>query len=430
MLKNVVYLVVASVVLLLVVASCSGSSTAPDNALDAQLSADSDSTVFPMKAPEIPLEKGTTTHEGAHGSVYIDPEPDVFPDEGWVVDPASFTMTFGQNYDYGTAELVEEGSQWYVHYTLTDEAIAAGWMYCDAHVGIFADEPNPNKDGKPGQYPYKWDAEGDHGEFMTEVMLPLGDFMPQDFEPDFCLTIHASICMWGITGYDDLGEPIYGVVDEETGWGGPWTDEWSKRWGGWVCTTAKEYKARTFQPMDRVYNASHSYGNLAYWKVTFTPDGNYPFYPFANNGNPWPGWCTDPTGFRNGLNCRAISSYDTVLDGTYAESDHYDLISWMINERNDPTSPYYNYYYGYFQRAVWYFKYGNAGGMHLGSGGPGANYAVTHPMVAQLIADAKAYGENYVPGPGEYYAVLLIPLDADGNLQFGTSQVNIIEVDP
>ena len=68
--------------------------------------------------------------------------------------------------------------------------------------------------------------------------------------------------------------------------------------------------------------------------------------------------------------------------------------------------------------------------MHLGSGGPGANYAATHPMVAPLIADAKAYGENYVPGPGGYYAVLLIPVDGNGDLVFGTSQVNIIEVDP
>jgi hypothetical protein len=365
-------------------------------------------------------------------SLFEDPTP---ADPVW-----RWCMMFGQEYRWGGAKLVSETDAdgnvwWYMKYWLTDEALEAGWMFCDAHVDV-SDEPYGEKDGKPGKFAYKWDSEGDYDamvEWNVDCMLALGDWAPAD-GGDY-IAIHATICKghWEIA--DDGTE--YWVEDaNETGWGGycskydeaaQWDGSW-KKWGGWVYT-ASGNGLPIFEPVyDKCYGAGH-YGAESYWDIRFKTEDWYPEEWIG--GNDWPGWCTDPQGIYSGFNrswCVDIfSCYDeeTLADYPYAQSDNWEFISYMINMRNKGEAPYNknwsnNYWKDRFQDAVWYFKRGTV------------NYNPGNSDAWIFINDAITNGDNYVPGPGEFYAVILWPGLGGGMYgQYPTSfQMNIIEVDP
>ncbi|GEM_PF-2156681 len=345
-------------------------------------------------------------------SLFDDPTP---ADPVW-----RWCMMYGQHYKYGGAKLVMEtdadGNEWwYMKYWLTPEALAAGWMFCDAHV--YAGDDPPTK-GSPGKFPYKWDWEGDPDELTTTVMLPLGDWSPSD-GGDY-LAIHATICR-GHWEVDPKTGAEYWVEDaNETGWGGycskyddaaDWDGYW-KKWGGWVYTASGK-GLPVFDPvMEKCYTATH-YGPFSYWRVRFATEDWYPF----PGGNDWVGWCTDPRTMYSGRQyCVDVySSYDPTLPA-YAQSDNWEFISYMIDMRNKGAAPFdktwsNNYWKDRFQEAVWYFKYGTS------------NYSPAAGSYAwTFINDAIANGDNYVPGPGDWYAVILWPR--------GSFQMNIIEVDP
>jgi hypothetical protein len=371
-------------------------------------------------------------------SAYIDPIPDVYMD----TDLSEWCMIFDygdpvqdMDYHYADAEMVEvDTGEWYMYYTLTDAA-PDGWLFLDAAVEIrdVGDEPfDPDKDWRAGKYEFKWDFERIEANMLTEVWLPLaytdkkgkitGWWVPSD---DFDIAIHATIGIWGTTvsedtdgdGIDDYFE--YGIVDDETGWGTncskafpiPWKGYWGNRWGGWTGSIAPATPP-VFDPvMNKGYRAWH-FGPYSYWRVRFAAQDWYPF-PGSND---WVGWCTDPRTMSPGslYYVDVYSCYDPNLP-TLAQSNNWDLISYMITMRNKGESPYNvdwtnNTNKQHFQNAVWYFKYGSGGAAKPGGLG------------GTIADDAIANGENFVPGSGEYYAVILFP-------RWGF-QMNIIEVDP
>jgi len=391
------------------------------------------------KGPEIPLDK-VTNWDGSppRGSTVPDPVPDY---SGWC-------MYYGQYYKYGGAELeldpdgMDPG--WYMHYWLTLDAADDGWGFYQLHVGywITIDDNFPKKGGIPGKYQDKWEWVPVYdGTPPTDYYLPLSDYDPDTYG---YLAVHA-VVIKGEWVLNDAGTWVWNTTANETGWGGacgpgkgqsdedfdPWGDNtWDKKWGGWT-TPGSSPSLPVFTPTDWHCTGSAHYPPLAYWKIYFNPDiveANSPFVPKYWEAEPWGGWCTDPRTWGGGDSLvKLYSCYDPTLP-TYAMSDHWDLISWILNEYMDPGGSLYGYNWQYIQRAIWHFKYGNAGGLAPTSTGSGVPYTANTPGVKAVIDAALAYGENYYPGEGEWYAVILWPgVNANGETLF---QMNIIAVDP
>lgn len=340
-------------------------------------------------------------------------------DEEGAPDFAKWDIIFGQQYPLGTAEIVLDGGAYYMKYTLTQAAIDDGWRYIDAAVNLWVGEP-PDKADVPGKYPYKWSVAGyDAG--LTEVLLPIGTSIPEDFG----IAIHASL--WQPT-YDAYGT-LTGY-NNETGWGGLywatkaraegayWTGNW-KKWGGYM--TYSDTKAEVlpvFTPFDMTFSALYNYDLGSYWKLRFTtsvPGSLSPYtwdYIALGGVNYTRGWCVDPQYLANVTEtAKVYSCFDPSLPN-YAKDPDWDIISYMLDQRYGGSASNPNIYFSAsvntFQKALWYFKYGNYQVDYNGANADtriGGYDAATHA----LIDDATANGENYVPGPGDWFAGVMWP---------------------
>jgi hypothetical protein len=338
-------------------------------------------------------------------------------DEAGAPDFLVWDVIFGQHYPYGTAEVILQDGAYYMKYTLTQAAIDAGWRYIDAAVNIWTGNL-PSKADVPGQYPYKWSV-GSWDAGLTEVLLPLGTWVPT---AGFNIAIHASLRQL-IAGSDP---PAY---NNETGWGGLWwatkagkaegaywTANW-KKWGGYMTkadTLAK--KLPLFAPFDMTFHAQYTYALNSYWQLEFTtsPPGPalFPFvWDYYQGGSYTRGWCCDPQYLGNGGTdtAKIYSCYDPNLPD-YAKDPDWDVISYMIDQRYGGAAGnmYFDASVNTFQKALWYFKYGNYQVDYQGNGADsriGAYDAATWA----LIDDATIKGENYVPSPGDWFAGVLWP---------------------
>ncbi len=440
-----------------------------------------------VKAPEITLDKIPNWNgDPLRGSQYPDPIPDVysafdFPIEwqtGWDRSWGGYSdSTFdkwclifdygdpveGDNYHWMNAVMVygqfngDTEDNWYMHFTFTDDVdfpgfpasgyddASAFYGFADAAVHIDYDDRMPSQVGK---FDYKFDltsedADGkvpysDYGLIPSGLYLPLFDggkkgteiFDPAANGGVFDIAIHATVTYIDYFElFDEFGDPLvpaqfdHEYFGDDTGWG---TGCLGKDSALFTMVEDKGYKA---------WNPGTSYGINSYWKVEFMEQDWFP-WP-SPDANPFGGWCTDPSTMYNGgypntthdpYVVDVYSCYDTANLPNYAMSDHWDLISWILNERMDPDSVFYDYHYKYTQRAIWYFKYGNAGGMADTTGGAGVGITLPNTFVDALIDAAKANGENYYPGEGEYFAAILFPANSDG--ESTAFQMNIIAVDP
>ena len=176
-------------------------------------------------------------------------------------------------------------------------------------------------------------------------------------------------------------------------------------------------------PDDWVWYKAWHWGFVSYWRVYFQtpyPDGDWFVGP---DGNPWAGWCVDaPHSMYSGhaYKVKLYSCYDPDLPA-FAARDNWDMISYLITQRNKEWGIYdrdwsSNYHKQAFQDAVWYLK-------------GGGTYPPAGSLARQFADDALANGDGFIPGPGEYYAVILFPDTSTNNNQY-RAQMNIIEVDP
>jgi len=396
--------VCAAVLAALAIAGCSGSringveSAAPDN---------NDLVIKPQLGDK-----------GGSVEAFTDPTPD---DPHW-----RWCNVYGQNYEYGGAELVMDPDGmdpgWYVHYWLNEDACDDGWGFKEVHFAYWASDysVNDKKDGIPGHYPYAWTWDGQYDE-----MPPCEYYLPFDgsFDPatDTQFAIH-SVIMKGEWLQDENGGWYWNETANETGWGANcggkysdswgWDGNWNKKWGGWV-DSGTDFNFPVFDPVFDECYLGHHWGTYSYWNVNFEDEDWYPF----PGSNTWVGWCTDPTSSSNNTTyCVDVySSYDDNLPGMAAD-ENWEFISYLINQRNKGEGIYNqdwtnNTVKQHFQNAVWYFKFGYGNGAYPGGLG------------GQFVADAIAHGDNYYPMEGEYYAVILYPPNED-------FQMNIIEVDP
>jgi len=92
-------------------------------------------------------------------------------------------------------------------------------------------------------------------------------------------------------------------------------------------------------------------------------------------------------------------SYDPNMP-PYFESDNWDMVNYILNHKQGDKSE--------VQAAIWYFIDGG--------------YTGSDPEVLVMINDALANGEDFVPGSGQWIAVIC---DAGPDIQH-----TFIEVDP
>ena len=195
-----------------------------------------------------------TPEAGKAASAYPDPNIDF-----------TWDLIAGQNMYAGTVHVYNDATVLYVDYSLFD-----GWLMTEAHVLVSADEPG-EKDGKPGQFPYKEEFDPPVDSYTFEV--PLGDFPAKS---KLYIATHAA------------------TTNGETIWGGYWNDgdayydfNW-KKWGGGFCTNVMPFQS---VPEEWVWYKGYHWGTYSYWNVQFLDTAGYPFpgsSPSVRNRAPRP----------------------------------------------------------------------------------------------------------------------------------------------
>lgn len=138
----------------------------------------------------------------------------------------------------------------------------------------------------------------------------------------------------------------------------------------------------------------------SYWQVTINGGAL---------GGVYNAWCIDTD-----RNLSSGGTYSVGVSSSYSPSaaalfdagetpENLDLINWVINQNfvgQDAGGGLGAYTYGDVELAIW----GLIGDTPTN---PGTSY--NDDRVAQIISQAEANGENFVPGPGQRLAVILVP---------------------
>jgi hypothetical protein len=356
-----------AIVALLAIASCSGGQS---NEIDNQ-------------SPSVLLDKGELTRNVS--SFYVDPTAD------W-----TWELIAGQHFLAGTVTVSNDEDTMYVTYDMNPD-----WPLHEAHVYVGSEQPSK---GAPGKFPYK--AEFDPAVFSYTFEIPLGDLEGKSL---VYIAAHAA------TG-------------NETAWAGDWNDGspswdfgWGKKWGGGFTTRVMPMPEL---PDDTVTYRGYHFGTMSYWNIRFFDPVTLPPGSFMLGGiEYWAGWCVDRhhTMFTNHpYDVTLYSTYDADIPA-FGQNDNYDLINYMLTQRRNNGSGIWNQNWNnngiktQFQDAVWKFS----DGIDPPSGS----------LAEAFVNDAIANGDEFIPGPGEFYGILLYP-DTSTNNNSVRAQMNIIEIDP
>ena len=129
----------------------------------------------------------------------------------------------------------------------------------------------------------------------------------------------------------------------------------------------------------------------------------------------WPTYCGDyQTYIQSGTTYTMdvySSLYPELIPPGY-NTDNYDLVNWMMNHLDN----YPGYEWTDVQAVLWKLL-NNWDGSNMAYVGKWSD----HPIAQQMLADAQANGEDYLPLPGGWAAILLV-----GN----TIQLQLVMVDP
>jgi hypothetical protein len=132
------------------------------------------------------------------------------------------------------------------------------------------------------------------------------------------------------------------------------------------------------------------------------------------------GWCVDLDSnmIDHEYFCASVySSYEPLPDGIIEKPENLDLVNYVLNQRHigKPSNCGGSYTFGDVQRAIWeLIEDHQSDTAYLGPW--------NQCRVDEIIADAYAYGEGFVPSPGQTTAIILKPTNKlDG-------QISIIEL--
>ena len=284
-------------------------------------------------------------------------------------DPFVTELIAGQNTVIGTVTVTNDGTEITVIYDVTD----TDWCLTKAHLYVGAEPP---KKAAPGSFPYKADLDC-VTTFTFTVPVPDGAD---------CVYIAAHADSQCFLGYDD---PDIDLVLEAL-------------------------------PESATIVVRHPGGD-SYFNTTVSGTGTLLDGTFD-------GFCVD-TGHNisPGLAyaVEVYSSYDPLLPPIVDHPENLDLVNWIINQGYVGTaSPggYGIHTYGDVQRAIWELVENSQSTSGLGSW--------NQARADEIVADALAYGEGFVPGCGESVAIILRPVNSTGDTvaQVTIAQVTFVEL--
>ena len=315
----------------------------------------------------------------------------------------TWDLIAGQQYYAGTVEVYNDAENMTVVY-----ATSGDWLLQAVH--LYAGETPPAKPN-PGQFPYK------------------ETFNPPVSTHTFVFPLAAVTDQAKGLLYVAAHATLTNGTQSHTAWGGYWNDgdpswdfEWGNRWGGGFNTNVMPNPEL---PEGWLTYSGYHFGAYSYWDIVFTGgDENFPPGSFNGpHGRTWAGWCADQAHtMYPGLpyNVQVFSTYDPELPSV-AQSDNWDMINYLITQRRNNTGGIYSQNWSdnavkvEFELALWYFT----GGLGAKPGG----------LAGQFVDDAIANGDDFIPGSGEWYALVLVP-DTSTDNNTVRAQMNIIEVDP
>jgi len=144
--------------------------------------------------------------------------------------------------------------------------------------------------------------------------------------------------------------------------------------------------------------------------VTYPSGGGPAYFPHTYvDGVDHLGWCidTDNVIYQNvNYTANVYSSYDETLPEDLVEyPENLDLVNYIINQGfvGQPSACGGNYTYGDVQRAIWALIEDEQDTAGLGSW--------SQCRVDEILDDASANGEGFVPGCGDVVAIVLAPVD-------------------
>ena len=161
--------------------------------------------------------------------------------------------------------------------------------------------------------------------------------------------------------------------------------------------------------------------------VQYPIGGGPAYFPVtAVTGDPltgtYEGWCADTDqviGQNTDYTTNVYSSYEELPAGLIEYPENLELVNWILNQDyvGQPSIAGGDFTYGDVQRAIWELIEDDQSTDGLGLWEP--------TRVNEILSDANANGEDFIPGCGDSIAVILAPLD---NQQVPVAQVTFIEV--
>jgi len=283
----------------------------------------------------------------------------VFADGAYVTD-----LLAGQTLDVGDVMVDSDGENLYITFQITDTA----WDITETHVYVGT---TPPERAAPGQFPYQHE---DLNARLDRYEIPLADL--------------------GVTSGDDLVIATHAVVQTVVGWNPPAMEDFNA--------------------------ALPTYGDVV---ITHMGDDTYYDINLNTTGvldDMHNGWCmdTDIGYYWGGIyDVDIYSTYDPAFlaMGMVEHPENFDLVNYVVNQHyvGQASRSGGVYTIGDVQRAMWTLIDDEPGVGGLGNW--------SQVRADEIMADAYAYGEGYIPPCGGMVAVALPPAS-------GASHVTIIEV--
>ena len=285
----------------------------------------------------------------------------------------TYDLLAGQNTLAGHVVITNDTTNLTVVFTTVGD-----WVIMKDHVYVGLTPPPTNA---PGQWPYKHDNLGGVTTDTFVIPLPTGAVCGS--------TIYVST-------HADLQEynPNTGIYfNGQTGFGkGQY--RFPRGWGYYIGYTVTP--SCPLPTADICITGAYP-GSSSYWGTTLSgvPAG------YVVHDGLYVGWCVDLFHFmtpgQQYCGTHLYSSYDPNLPAGLQDDD-WDMVNYILNHKQGGTQD--------VQNAIWFF----IGSGALPPAGPGLD----------MVNDALAHGEGFVPGPGETTAIIVFAGES--------VQITIIEV--
>jgi hypothetical protein len=287
--------------------------------------------------------------------------------------PVVEQLIAGQNTVVGTVTVESDGVSLYVTYDITED----DWYLTETQ--LYAGKKAPKK-AAPGRFPYK------HGglDFVLSdaYVIPLAEL--------------------GVSSGDEVYIAAHAVVQEFLGYADPDLGAFSAALPqGTVDMTV------AFPGGDSYFNTTISGGGEL--------DGVYNGFCVDTSRTISPGQT---------YTADVVSSYDPAAATLVDKPENLDLVNYIVNQgyvgQTSPSGG--SYTYGDVQRAIWGLVDDSQSTAGLGSW--------SQARVDEILADALANGEGFVPECDGSVAVILNPIREDGSTgaQITIAQVTFAEV--